>query len=59
MKSLPKYCSVTSEYDLDHIINEVVDKTQTFVEEVKYEARTDDDAKALLKAVVTTIIDRM
>ena len=57
MKHTGKYCHVESEYDIDHIINIAVEKTKLFVEDMKDEAENDEDAKNILKAIASTIVE--
>ena len=47
---------VEDEYDLDHKINDVVDITKSFIQDLIYEVGI-DDYKKIAKAVVSTHMD--
>ena len=59
MKYVGRYDRSENEYDIDHEINEVVDKTLEFIEEAKQKARTEEDAKKMLKAIAQTILEHI
>jgi len=59
MKHTGHYCNVTSEYDLDHVINKECDDLKRIVI-----AGIDDDGdhenkKAIIKAMIATLLDEL
>ena len=59
MRETGRYNRSENEYDIDHEINEVVDKTLEFIEEAKQKAQTEEDAKKMLKAIAQTILEHI
>jgi len=45
------------DYDLDHEINLAVEETRKFIKRLKEVTSDEDDAKALLKAVASEMVD--
>lgn len=59
MKTTGRYCFVEDPYDIDHVINESVDKTKEFVTNLTDMANSKEDAKKILVAISTTIIEEL
>lgn len=59
MKQTGRYYYNDNPYDIDHIINESVDKTKDFVITLTDTAQSKEDAKKVLLAISTTIIEEL
>lgn len=59
MKQCGSYSRVEDRFDLEEEITLAVKETLKFIEEVKKLTRTDEQAKAIIKACATTMIDNI
>lgn len=59
MRQTGRYCFNEDPYDIDHIISDSVERTKNFVIELTDKAKSTKDAKAILVAVSTTIIEEL
>ena len=59
MRSTGRYCPVEDQFDLDQEINIAVDTTRKFVANIREIAETGEQARAILKAIVETIIQEL
>jgi hypothetical protein len=59
MRSTGRYCPVEDKFDLDQEITIAVEKTKKFAASIKEITETDEQARAVLKAVVETIIQEL
>ena len=57
MKDAGRYCPVEDKFDLDQEINLAVEKTKKFVQNIKDISETDEQAKAILKAIASEVIE--
>jgi hypothetical protein len=59
MRSTGRYCPIEDEFDLDQEINIAVGKAKKFADNVREICETDEQRKAILKAIVETIIQEI
>lgn len=59
MKNTGRYCWVEDPYDIEHIINEAVDRTKEFVKNLTDLAKNEKDAKAILLAIMQTQLEEL
>jgi hypothetical protein len=59
MKSTGRYCPVEDQFDLDQEINIAVDKTRKFVANIREITETEEQARAILKAIAETVIQEV
>lgn len=54
-----KYCFTQDSYDIDFIIDESVTKTKEFAITLTNTAKSNEDAKKILLAISTTLIEEL
>lgn len=59
MRHTGRYCYTEDPYDLEHIINEAVDKTKELTKELTNMAKNEKDAKAILLAIMQTQLEEL
>lgn len=57
MKSTHASYNDLCDYDLDHEINLAVEETKKFIKRLKYKAENDSDAKAILEAISSEMLE--
>ena len=58
MKTTGRYSPTESDFDIDHVINNEVEKTENEIKDIKFDY-TEEDAKSILKAKLQTFLNEL